>query len=133
MSEKKLLKLADFEWASAARYIIYISSIANLKEINSNHVISFPLARMGPGKLLKQKESVLVALEGNKSSIERFVGEHKADLDPEELAVLRSLYMQYKGNAEIVRGHIGIIATCLVEIELGILQSQEVGSDDDLF
>lgn len=133
MSERKLLSLADFEWASAARYIIYISSVANLKEINSNHVVSFPLAKMGPEKLLSQKEAVLLALEGNKSSIERFVGEHRGDLAAEELAVLRSLYMQYKGNVEIVRGHIGIIGTCLVEIELGILQSQEVGSDDGLF
>lgn len=133
MSEKELLSLSDFEWASAARYIIYISGVANLKEINSSHVTSFPLANLGPDRLMKQKEGVLLVLEANKSSIERFVGEHEGDLAKEELAVLRSLYMQYKGNAEVVRGHIDIIGTCQVEIELGILQSQEVGPDGDLF
>ncbi len=129
MSNEKMLSLADFEWASTARYIVYISSIANLKEINSNHVISFPLGRLGPEKLLKQKERVLFVLEGNKVSIERFVGERRSELDENELAVLRSLYMQYKSNIETVKGHIEVIGTCMVEIELGILQSQEKEED----
>jgi hypothetical protein len=133
VAEKKLLSLSDFEWASAARYIVYISSIANLKEVVSNRVVSFPLGRVGPEKLLKQKGDVLLALEGNKSNIERFVGEHKDDLEEEELAVLRTLYLQYKSSAEVVRGHIAIIQTCIVESQLAILQSQEVGSDDELF
>ncbi len=133
MSSSELLSLSDFEWASAARYIVYISSIANLKEINSNHVISFPLGRLGPDKLLKQKENVLVSLEANRASIERFVGAHKDELDEDEMAILRTLYLQYKGNAETVRGHIDIIATCMVEIELGVLQSKEADSDDALF
>ncbi len=133
MSSEKLLSLEDFEWASTARYIVYISGIANLREINSNHVISFPLGKMGPAKLLKQKERVLSLLEGNKTSIERFVGKRKNELDVNELAVLRCLYVQYKGNIETVKGHIEVIGTCLVEIELGILQSQEVDENDQLF
>lgn len=133
MSDKKLLPVAAFEWASVARYITYVSSIANLKEINSNHVICFPLARMGPQKLLKQKEAVLLVLESNKKNIERFVGERRTELGCDELAVLRTLYMQYKGNAGVVLEHIDVIHTCLVEIELGILQSQEVDGDDSLF
>lgn len=133
MLSKKLLSLSDFEWASTARYIVYISSVANLKEINSNHVISFPLGRLGPVKLLKQKENVLSILEGNRTSIERFVGEHRAELDDNDLAVLRSLYLQYKGNAETVKGHIDIIETCLVEVELDIFQSKEAGEDEAVF
>ncbi len=133
MSDSKLLLLSDFEWASTARYIVYISSIARLKEINCNHVVSFPLGRLSPEKLLKQKGSVLFDLEANKTKIERFVGEHKADLDVNELAVLRSLYFQYKNNAETVRGHIDIVKTCIEEIEVGILQSKEVDADDELF
>ncbi len=133
MSSSKLLSLSDFEWASTARYIMYISSMAGLKEINSNHVMSFPLGRLGPDKLLTQKENVLSLLEANKAGIERFVGEHSGELDSDELAVLRSLYMQYKGNAETVRGHMDIIGTCLVEIELGVLQSEEATDEDALF
>ncbi len=62
-------------------------------------------------------------------SIERFVGERRSELDENELAVLRSLYMQYKSNIETVKGHIEVIGTCMVEIELGILQSQEKEED----
>ncbi len=72
-------------------------------------------------------------MEANRASIERFVGAHKDELDEDEMAILRTLYLQYKGNAETVRGHIDIIATCMVEIELGVLQSKEADSDDALF
>lgn len=133
MSGEKLLSLADFEWASAARYLVYISSVANLKEINSNHVISFPLGRLGPDKLLKQKERVLFLLEGNKSAIESFVGEHRNELVPNELVALRSLYVQYKGSIETVKSHIKIIKDCAVEIEFSFLRSGEADKDDALF
>lgn len=133
MSSIKLLSISDFEWASTARYIMYISSMANLKEINSNHVISFPLGRMGPDQLLKQKENVLLALEDNKTNIERFVGEYREELDKNELAVIRSLYLQYTSNAKTVNGHIDIIAACMTEIELGILQSEVDKEDEPLF
>ena len=133
MSGESILSLADFEWASTARYIVYISSIANLEEINSNHVICFPLGRLGPDKLLKQKERTLMRLEANRARIERFVGDRQNQLDENELAVLRSLYVQYKGNIETVKGHISVIGTCMVEIEFGILQSKEDDNDDLLF
>jgi len=133
VSSKKVLSLSDFEWAAAARYITYISAVAGLKEINSNHVISFPLGRIGPDKLLKQKERVLVLLEGNKKCIERFAGEHKQDLGEKELAILRSLYFQYKANIKVVKNHIGAIGECMVAIELQILSSKDGGEDDDLF
>jgi hypothetical protein len=133
MSSKKLRPLADFEWASAARYIVYVSCIAGLREINSSHVNSFSLTRLGPEKLLKQKERVLLLLEGNKASIERFVGEHMSELDDNELAVLRTLYLQYRDNVETVKGHIDFIGVCMVELELVLLKQEEGGPDGKLF
>ncbi len=131
MSDEGSLRcLADFEWASATQYIIYVSSAARLSEINSSHVVSFPLGRLGPEKLLKQKQRVLILLEGNKKNIERFVGERKSQLDENELAVLRSLYVQYKGNIETVKGHINYIEECEVELELALLKLQEKKEDD---
>ncbi len=130
LDEGSLRSLADFEWASATQYIVYISSVAGLSEINSNHVISFPLARLGPEKLLKQKHRVLVLLKGNKRSIERFVGERKSQLDENELAVLRALYVQYKSNIETVEAHISFILECIAEVELSLLNSQEKTEDD---
>lgn len=131
MSSNELKSLADFEWASVARYIIYISSAAGLKEINSEHVFSFPLARIGPDRLLRQKKRVLLLLKGNRSCIERFVGVYRSELNDDELAVLRGLYLQYKDNEETVEGHIGVIEECIVEIEVGILQSKE-GVENDM-
>lgn len=133
MSKSKLKKLSDFEWASACKYILYISAIAGLREINSSHVISFPLARLGPEKMLKQKRAALAVLEGNKSAIERFVGEHKSSLDDNELAVVRTLYLQYRDSAETVKGHIGFAEECVVELELALLQARENEADDFKF
>lgn len=133
MSDKKLLSLSDFEWASTARYIVYISSMANLKEINSNHVISFPLGKLGPDKLMRRKDRTLSVLKGNLSSIAAFVGEHQHELGDTELAVLRSVYLQYKSNIETVTAHMEVIGTLLIEVELGIIQAQEVSDDDALF
>lgn len=119
MSDKSPLKrLADFEWASATQYITYVSSVAKLSEINSSHVISLPLARMEPTKLLKQKRHVLSLLERNRENLERFVRERKSQLDDHEKAVLRSLYVQYNGNIETVEAHVVFILDRMEEVEL---------------
>ncbi len=133
MSKSKLLTLSDFEWASAANYIIYISLVAGLREINSNHVISFPLARLGPEKVLKQKKRVLALLEENKANVERFAGEHRGDLGSNELAILRTLYLQYKGNIETVTDHISVIGVIVAEVEQDLLQFGEEDVEDELF
>lgn len=133
MSNGKLLTLSDFDWASAANYIIYISRVAGLREINSNHVISFPLARLGPEKVLKQKRRVLALLEENKASVERFAGEHKGDLGRKELAILRTLYLQYKASIETVTDHIDVIGIIVAEVELEILQFGEEDGNGELF
>ncbi len=130
---KKMLRLSDFEWASAAKYIVYIAQITSLHEINSNHVVSFPLGRIGPDKLLKQKRSVLGLLKDNRRKLEVFVGEHDVQLCEREMAVIRSMYSQFSANCETVMAHIDICATVIAEIEVGILQSQGGGEDDQLF
>jgi len=133
MIDRELLNLSDFEWASVARYIVYISSIANLKEVNTSHVHSFPLGRLGPKKLLKQKERILGVLEANKACIERFVGEHKGELDEGEMAILRTLYIQYRGNAEQVTGHIDAIRVFEVERQMFSAEVGEVTEDEELY
>jgi hypothetical protein len=133
VSGGKLLTLSDFDWASAASYIIYVSGVAGLREINSNHVISFPLARLGPVGLLKQKTRVLALLEGNRESVERFVGEYKVSLGKRELAILRTMYLQYKDNIQTVKGHIEVIGICVAEVELDLLRFGEGGEDETLF
>lgn len=128
-----LKRLNDFEWASVAQYIVYISSVVGLAEITANHVTSFSLARLGPNKLLKQKKRVLVLLEANRAGLERFVGEHKSQLDENELAVLRSLYLQHKSGIEVVKRHIVFAKECLTEAELSLFGLKENDEDDLLF
>lgn len=128
-----LKRLKDFEWASVTQYIIYISSVAGLKEVNPRHVVSFPLGRLGPDKLLKQKRRVLLLLEGNKACVERFAGSCESELDENEMAVLRSIYLQYRSSIETVSRHIFLLTTCLTGTQLSILQSEEEAQDDLLF
>lgn len=106
MPDKKLQPIAAFEWASVAQYLVYISSRVGLAEINSQDVLSFPLARLGPDKLLRRKERALKMLEANIARLERFVGHVGDDLGPHELAVLKGMYTQYRGNIEMVKVHI---------------------------
>lgn len=130
MSSGKLRSLADFEWASAVRYIVYVSCVAGLREINSYCVNSLPLARVGPEKLLNQKKRVLSLLEGNKARVERFVGEHKEELGVNELSVLRTMYLQYRADVETVNDHVKFIERCIEEVQTPLLQSEGEGQDD---
>lgn len=129
----RLKHLSDFEWASVAQYVVYISSIAGLAEVNSRYVVDFPLGRLGSDRLLKRKQRVLFLLESNMKRVERFVGEHRSELNDNERAVLRTMYMQYKSNAETVKGHIEVASQCISEIELAIEMSWKEDEDDQLF
>lgn len=108
MKNDKLKPLSAFEWASVSRYIIYISRAAQLQEINSNDVVSFPLARVGVEKVLVRKVRVLASLEYNQQRLECFVGLHKGDFEDNELSVIRSLYLQFNRSIETVNEHIGV-------------------------
>lgn len=102
----QLKSLSAFEWASVSQYIVYISSVAGLKEFNSSDVISFPLAKIGPVKLVARKVCVLAVLEGNKKQIEMFVGKNEGKLEDGEMSVLRGMYLQFVRSIETVEEHI---------------------------
>lgn len=130
MSDVGQLKpLSAFEWASVSQYIVYISSVAGLKEFNSNDLISFPLAKIGAEKLLSRKERLLVLLRGNKKRIERFVGDRKEELGEGELSVLRSMYLQFKRSIETVEEHIRIAGLYQEVAGTGLFPSEETQDD----
>lgn len=128
---RKLRRLNEFEWASVAQYVIYISSLVGLEEMRADDVISFPLARLGPLKVIARKERCLDVLEGNKKLIERFVGENEPELDDDEISVLRSLYIQYRDSALVVRGHLRVAELYLAELD-GVM-GVEVEEGQDVF
>lgn len=127
----QLKPLSAFEWASVSQYIVYVSSVAGLKELNSSDLISFPLARMGPMKLVARKVRALAALEGNKEQIERFVGRYEGELGDSEMSVLRSMYLQFKRSAEMVEEHIRVACLYLdVEVPEALFELEAI--EDDL-
>lgn len=130
MTDKELKHLSDFEWASVAQYIVWVESAAGLSQINSSHVVSFPLARMGIDRLRLRLNRVETALLCNIAALERFVGERKSELTSNELAVLRTLYIQYKRNVETVKGHLEQVEACAMS-EAGELWPEEKGAQED--
>ena len=106
MTDLKLVSISSFQWASVAQYMVYISGAAGLHEINTDHVYSFPLARMGGERLVNQKRKVSGLLSENLQSLERFAGCHKDDLEESEMSVIRGLYRQTKMWIELIEGHI---------------------------
>lgn len=120
MLEGKLRSLSDFEWASVAQYLVYVSSAADLVEFNTSDVYSFAIAMDGVKKVIRRKERILTLLEGNMKQLERFVGRHSDELGDDEKSVLRSLYVQYKGAVQIVREHLVVARECQEEQERGL-------------
>lgn len=133
MSSRKLRRLSEFEWASVARYILYIEGAAGLVEINSNHVNCLGLRRLGLDKLLKQKDRTLKLLLGNKEKLEAFVGRYSPELGDDERAVLRTIYIQYQRSVSTVRDHIALLLDCKVQIEMALIDLEGGQKDEALF
>lgn len=98
-------RMADFEWASAARYIVHIEKLLGLQDVASGNIYSFPLGRIGPEKLEAKKRRLARTLSGNIAKLELFVGENKSDLGDNELAILRSMYVTMSSAHETCEGH----------------------------
>lgn len=103
-------RLKDFEWASATRYIVYISEVAGLTEMTDTAVYSFVVSRYGMGGLLRVKQKTADAIHDNMIKLEEFVTGHEGGINKLELAIIRSMYRSLKKNLEIVDTH---IATCI--------------------
>jgi len=103
MSGKKLLSISDFEWASAAQYIVYISTLADLRETVVGDVFSFRFGKGGAQGLLGKKLKTLSLLQGNRRKLERLVGEKEKELGRNEIAVIRGMWQGISRSHEVVR------------------------------
>ncbi len=106
MSDKELRTISSFEWASVTQYIVYISVLIGLHDVNCNHIVSFPLVGLGAKALIVRKQRMISVLEVNKAKLERFVCAKKEELGSDEMAVLRSMYVQWRKSIETMRGHV---------------------------
>ena len=133
MNDRKLKHLVDFEWATVARYMVYVSAVAGLKEINTDHVVSFPLARMGYSRLSSRLKRILSVLEGNVKALETFAGRFKGELTENELVVLRTIYVQHARSIETVKGHMKAVEHYRTVGANHILLEELGGGEDELF
>lgn len=99
--------ISDFPWASVGHYMARLEVSIGLECINHNHVISFPLGRLGPEKVIAQKERALGKIKRNMARLEAFVGKAKP-LEGDELVVLRSMYRTFASEAETCKRHIEV-------------------------
>jgi len=125
MSDKRLQPISAFEWASVTQYIVYISGVAELLEINSSHVERLPLATLGPAKLLSRKLKMSVVLKSNLRRLERFAERFKDELDKNELSVVRGMYRQYKNNLETVQRHLEVIEDYARAVDKSMFEQSE--------
>lgn len=133
MEREELKALCDFEWASVARYLIYVSEVAGLKEVSFNDVNSFLLARLGPEKLLKRKRRALAVLLGNIAALERFAGNYEGKVGSDELAVIRGIYIQYKNSVAIVERHIAVTLSFAEMVSRDLFEEDGEDEEDQLF
>lgn len=131
MGDAKLLSISHFEWASVAQYIVYVSAVANLVEIDDSCVHSFRLSVYGPGGLVKRKTKMLSILEGNIARLERFVATFKESLEPVELVVIRGIYRSHMDCVSIVKRHIDIAKS--QPIQASLFTDTEEGEDEEEF
>ena len=125
MPDKRLQPISAFGWASVAQYTVYISGVAGLLEVNSDHVSCLPLAKVGPTKLLARKLRMATILRSNLKGLEVFVEKHKDDLGLNEMSVIRGFYRQYKENLETVEGHMEIIENYAQSLSKDMFQQSE--------
>lgn len=133
VSDLVLRRMADFEWASACRYIVYLEDVAGLQPVNDTEINNFPVGRIGPKKVALRKKRALVTLEKNISSLSAFAGRHEAEFEPGELVVMRSMYGQIKVAIETVKGHI-VAAEALARVtNVDFGAALEGDEDEQLF
>lgn len=126
---RKVLRMADFEWASGTKYIVYLSAVLELEEINMNSVYSFRLSSLGAKKLIGQKASERNKAVNNMKAVERWAGKNADTLAEEEKEILITMYNQYKGVVQTCVEHIET-ANKLVAIEKISLLGEVDESDD---
>lgn len=130
MADRPLKGLADFEWASVAQYLVYIEATAKLKPLSEAQIYNFPLARLGPEKLIAQKRRTKHSIEANLSNLASFVGKFSDDMTDEEKVVLRSLYRTIKGSLETVTEHLETAKGLKKLDQLTVLASTEDTEDE---
>jgi len=92
--------------------------------------MSFPLSKVGSGKLVGRKTRVLAQLEANLQRLEKFVGRYKEALEDAEMAVLRTIYLQYKRNIETVVEHLRVARLYQEAKDAGFFPVDEEVEDD---
>ena len=124
------MKMCDFEWASAARYMAWLEVNVGIEQVNYSQVFSFRIGRAGVAGLKAQKRRQLSKVYVSKAAVEAFAGEHKGALSNEELVVLRSLYHTYNAAIETLKRQLERLEV-MARIQVDSLLREEGGQEDE--
>jgi len=103
--------IADYEWASLGRYVMWLEVQLGLNIINSDHVNSFSISRDGTDRLIAKKVRTEARIRENMDQLEKFIRSHGDELGVHELSVIRSFYRTLRMNAETCREHADVART----------------------
>lgn len=133
MTEKPLMHISDFEWASVAQYLVYVAGMAGLKELGSERVNSFRLSGRAVERTIALKKGTLVLLKENMRALERFVGAYEGEMSDGEKAVIREMYRQHASSVRTVERHLAIAKSFGKASQLGFVDCGGVDDDDSPF
>lgn len=101
-----VLHVCDFEYASYARYQVWLSSAIGLKEINEHHVYSVRVQNGDIQRLIERKQFTLEMVRYNMDLISKWVGRNKEQLHEEDLVCCRSVYRQHSVVKDVLMSQI---------------------------
>lgn len=132
---KKLKTISDYEWASVARYIVYVSACAGLIEISSDAIYSFRIGQSGPASLVRRKKRARDCLTKNMELISEFVARNDDELQDDERGVIRGMYRTQAEGWSTVEGHIAhaeaIVSMRQKSLLPGCFEGEFVEDEDD--
>lgn len=101
----RLKTISDYEWASVAQYIVYVSACADLIEISSDAIYSFRIGQAGPASLARRKRRTRDCLARNMELIVEFVERNEGELLSDEQNVIRGMYRTQADGLAMVKEH----------------------------
>lgn len=102
---RDIRSIQDYEWGSVGQYMRWVEHVLGLVDIDSSHVLSFPLGKLGVEKLVARKLRTEAVLRDNLEKISTFVQNHENELQESERVVLRTIYRQTLNWAKTCEEH----------------------------
>lgn len=106
MNSSTGLTMADLGFVSVARYLLYVERNADLEEFSLSAIFSFHVGDGRVAALIARKTHLLGILVENNKKLSVWANESGMPPESVEMVILRSIFLQNRGYAKMVQGHI---------------------------